>query len=63
MPELPEVQTVVSTLRPKPGMESAVRLTYGSYNYFDALVDYNQKLGDHAALRLAGSWLDPKRRG
>lgn len=46
------------TLRPKSVTATTVRATYGSYGYSNLFVDHNEKIGSHAALRLAGSYLD-----
>lgn len=46
------------TLKPKSFTETVVRGTYGSYDQSQLLVDHNQKLGDKAAIRVAGSFFD-----
>ncbi len=46
------------TLQPKSVTESAARVTYGSYDQKQVFIEHNQKLGDHAAVRFAGSYFD-----
>ncbi len=48
----------VITLKPKLETATVAHGTYGSYNYTNAFIDHNQRIGQNAALRIAGNWLD-----